>query len=56
MTPGEVIARALCRMAELDPDADDENGEPNWHAMRTYVVSVESALANAGFVIVESEA
>ncbi len=55
MTAPEVIARTLCSIAIIDPDADSEHGTPNWHELRAQATAIHAALANAGFEIVRKE-
>lgn len=47
----EIIARALCLQADIDPDAASESGEPNIFHMRVHALAIEVALLNAGVTL-----
>lgn len=50
MTPQEIIARTLCRLADMDPDEDSGDG-PNWHALRVQALQIVVDLSNSGYVV-----
>jgi hypothetical protein len=56
MTAQEIIARELCNLSEIDPDAASEAGEPNMARMNRYALEIVLALFNAGFDIVSADA
>ncbi len=47
--PQEVIARALCTIGGIEPDED------TLFALRAQALAIHTALANAGFEIIERD-